>query len=227
MAKGKKYTEAKNKVDAMKVYPVADAVSLLKEVSYTKFTASVEIAIKTNANPKYNDQMIRSTIVLPHGTGKKVVIAAFVDDDKRDDAKKAGADIVGNEELIKDIKDGNIKFDVLITEPTMMRNLAPIAKILGPKGLMPSPKAGTVSPNIKSTIEQIKKGRVAFKLDKTGNIHALIGKMTFDNDKIAENVEAIIKAVIDNKPTGVKGKLIKKAVISSTMSPGIQVEVQQ
>jgi len=211
----------------MKVYPVADAVSLLKEVSYTKFTASVEIAIKTNANPKYNDQMIRSTIVLPHGTGKKVVIAAFVDDDKRDDAKKAGADIVGNEELIKDIKDGNIKFDVLITEPTMMRNLAPIAKILGPKGLMPSPKAGTVSPNIKSTIEQIKKGRVAFKLDKTGNIHALIGKMTFDNDKIAENVEAIIKAVIDNKPTGVKGKLIKKAVISSTMSPGIQVEVQQ
>lgn len=227
MAKaGKKYNEAKAKIDVLKKYPIEEAVNLLKEVSYSKFGWTVEIAFKTFANPKYNDQMIRSTIVLPHGTGKKVKVAAFVSDDKRDDAKNAGADIVGwKSDLLKDIQDGKLDFDVLVTTPDQMRDLAPVAKVLGPRGMMPSPKAGTVSPNLVDSIEAIKKGRIEFRLDKTGNIHAILGKTSFDDEKLVENIQALIKAIMDNKPVGVKGKLIKKAVISSTMSPGIQIEL--
>ncbi len=225
MAKlSKAFKAAKIAVDKTKQYPLADAVALLKEVSYAKFDGTVEIAIKTNANPKYNDQNIRATVSLPHGTGKTVKVAAFVADDKRDEALKAGADIAGNEDLLKDLQDGKTDFDVLVTSPDMMRNLAPVAKVLGPKGLMPSPKAGTVSPNLNDAIAAIKKGQMEFRLDKTGNIHGITGKLSFDNDKLVENIEGFIQAVSTHKPAGVKGKLIKKVVISSTMSPGIQIE---
>ncbi len=229
MAKvGKKYKEAKAKVDVLKKYPLGEAVELLKEVTFAKFGGTVEIAFKTFANPKYNDQMIRSTFVLPHGTGKKVRVAAFVSDDKRDDAKKAGADVVGGKiDLLKDIQEGKLDFDVLVTTPDQMRDLAPVAKFLGPRGLMPAPKAGTVAVDLTKTIESIKKGRIEFKLDKTGNIHTIIGKTSFDSDKLVENATALISAVQAQKPVGVKGKLFKKVVISSTMSPGIQVEVTE
>jgi len=225
MAKhGKKYVEAKKHLDALKPYPLAEAVALLKKANYAKFDATVNIAIKTYADPKYNDQMLRATTLLPHGTGKTRKVAVFVSEDKVEEAKKAGADVAGFEGLLNDIKAGKMDFDVLITTPDHIRDLAPVAKQLGPKGLMPSPKAGTVAVNIVQAVEEVKKGKIEFRLDKTGNIHAGVGKVSFDDQKIVENIEALMKAIEENKPAGVKGKLVKKAVISTTMSPGIVLE---
>lgn len=224
MKHGKKYNEVKKLVERTKAYPLAEAVELLKKVNYAKFDAGIELAVKTNANPKYNDQMLRATTILPHGTGKTKKVAVFTTDDKTEEAKKAGADIAGYESLLKDIKEGKTNFDVLITTPDLIRELAPVAKQLGPKGLMPSPKAGTVTVNVAQAVEETKKGKIEFRLDKTGNIHALVGKLSFDNSKLVENIDALMKAIEENKPIGVKGKLVKKVVIATTMSPGVQVE---
>ena len=221
----KKYTQALEQIDRTKKYPLEEAIKLVKKVSYSKFPWSVEVHIKTWADPKYQDQQIRWTVVLPHGIGKSVKVAAFVSDDKIEEAKKVGADIVWNQDLLAKIEKGEIDFDVLVTTPDMIRELAKVAKILGPKGLMPSPKAWTVSPNIASTIEEIKKGRVEFKLDKTGNIHTSIGKVDFDDQKLIENFNALLQAIQDAKPSGVKGKLIRKVVVAPTMGPWVQVEV--
>jgi large subunit ribosomal protein L1 len=221
---GKKYNEAKKTFEALKLYPLTEAVNLLKKANYAKFDATVNVAIKTNANPKYNDQMLRATTILPHGTGKTKKVAVFVSEDKVADAKKAGADIAGFESVLDAIKAGKMDFDVLITTPDHIRDLAPVAKQLGPKGLMPSPKAGTVAVDITQAIEEVKKGKIEFRLDKTGNIHAGVGKISFDEKKLIENIDTLMKAIEDNKPTGVKGKLVKKLVISTTMSPGISVE---
>jgi len=226
MARGKKFIEARAKVDSEKKYPLEEAVALLKEVSYSKFDGSVELHVKTAANPKYNDQMIRGTVVLPHGTGKTVRVAAFVADDMKADATKAGADVVGNEDLVTAIQGGTIDFDVLVTTPQMMRDLAKVAKQLGPKGLMPSPKAGTVSPNLSQTIDEIKKGRVEFKLDKTGNVHVSVGKVSFDDSALIENITVLMKNLQEAKPTGVKGKLVSKVVIAPTMGPWVQLDYQ-
>jgi large subunit ribosomal protein L1 len=224
MAKhGKKYVESKKTIDSSKLYSVAEAVELVKKVIYTKFDPTVEVAINTFANPKYNDQMIRSTTILPNGTGKSKKIAVFISEDKAAEAKKAGADIAWSETLLNDIKAGKFNFDILITTPEHIRDLAGVAKQLWPKGLMPSPKAGTVVQNIEQAVEEIKKGKIEFKLDKTGNIHAPVGKASFEAKKLEENIQSFIKAVEESKPAGVKGKLIKKIVISSTMGPGIQI----
>jgi len=223
---GKKYKEVAQLVDKTKKYSVEEAMELVKKLSYSKFPGSVEVHIKTWADPRYQDQQIRWTVVLPHGTGKSIKVAAFVSDDKIEEAKKAGADIAGNQDLLAKIEKGEIDFDVLVTTPDMIRELAKVAKILGPKGLMPSPKAGTVTPNIASTIEEIKKGRVEFKLDKTWNIHVSIGKVDFDTKKLVENFNALLQAIQDAKPAGVKGKLIRKVVVAPTMGPGVPVEVQ-
>ncbi|MCX6824612.1 MAG: 50S ribosomal protein L1 [candidate division SR1 bacterium] len=223
MAKhGKKYRESAKLVDSTKVYPLHDAIALLKKSGYTKFDGSVEIAVKTFADAKYNDQMMRGTTILPHGTGKSKRIAVFTADEA--EAKKAGADIAGTEELLKDIKAGKFDFDVLLTTPEHIRDLAPVAKQLGPKGLMPSPKAGTVAMNIVQAIQEFKKGKMEFKLDKSGNINAAVGRLSFTEAQIEENIKAFIKALEENKPTGVKGKLIKKIFIAPTMGPGIQIE---
>lgn len=168
---GKKYTEAKKQVEALKQYELSEAVSLLKKVNYAKFDATVNVAIKTNANPKYNDQMLRATTILPHGTGKKVRVAVFVSEDKVAEAKKAGADLAGFESILTAIKSGKMDFDVLITTPDHIRDLAPVAKQLGPKGLMPSPKAGTVAMDIVQAVEEVKKGKIEFRLDKIGRAH--------------------------------------------------------
>ena len=224
MAKhGKKYVESKKLVDSNKLYTVAEAVELLKKTILTKFDSSIEIGVKTNANPKYQDQMLRATTILPHGTGKTVRVAVFISEDKAAEAKKAGADIVGTDSLIADIKAGKIDFDTLITTPEHIRDLAVVAKQLGPKGLMPSPKAGTVVVNVAQAVEETKRGKIEFKLDKSGNVHAILGKGSFDAKKLEENITSFIKALEDHKPTGVKGKLIKKAVLSTTMGPGIQI----
>lgn len=225
MKTGKKYHEMKKLVSSTQQYSIAEAVELVKKTSYSKFDGTVEIAIKTFANPKYNDQMIRATVVLPNGTGKTQKVAVFITDDKADEAKKAGADIVGYDTLLADIKAEKINFDVLITTPDLIRELAPVAKALGPKGLMPSPKAGTVTPNVGQAVSEVKKGRLEFKLDKTGNVHGIVGKVSFDAKALEENVQAFIKALEDNKPSGVKAKLIKKAVLSATMSPAIQLAI--
>ncbi|MDR0369730.1 MAG: 50S ribosomal protein L1 [Candidatus Peribacteria bacterium] len=221
---GKKYNEAKKGFESLKLYPLTEAVALLKKANYAKFDATVNVAIKTNANPKYNDQMLRATTILPHGTGKTKKVAVFVSDDKAAEAKKAGAEIAGFESLLNDIKAGKMDFDVLITTPDHIRDLAPVAKQLGPKGLMPSPKAGTVATDLTQAVEEVKKGKIEFRLDKTGNIHTGVGKISFDEAKIVENIEALMKAIEENKPSGVKGKLVKKVVLSTTMSPGITIE---
>ena len=224
MKHGKKYVEARKLVDSSKAYPIAEAVALVKKVSFAKFGGSVEIAIKTNANPKYNDQNLRTTTVLPNGSGKSKKIAVYVGDERQKEAKAAGADIVGYEDLLANIKNGEINFDILITPAELIRELAPVAKTLWPKWLMPSPKAGTVTANIGAAVEEFKKGKMEFKLDKTGNIHAIMWKLSFDEDKIVENIESFIKVIENNKPSGVKGKLIKKIVIAPSMGPGVQVE---
>ncbi len=224
MAHGKKYNEVKKTIDATKIYSIADAVDLIKKTSTTKFDSTVEIAVKTNANPKYNDQMIRATMIPPHGTGKSKRIAVFVSDDKADEAKKAWADVVGFELLLADIKAGKFDFDILITSPDHIRDLAPVAKQLGPKGLMPSPKSWTITPNVPQAVEEFKKGKIELKLDKTWNIHSSIGKASFDAKSLQENIESFLKSIEDNKPAWVKGKLVKKVVISTTMGPGVQIE---
>ncbi len=223
MKEGKKYHEAKKLVSSTQQYSVAEAVALVKKMSYSKFDGTIELGIKTFANPKYNDQMIRATVVLPNGTGKTQKVAVFVTDDKVDEAKKAGADVVGYNDLLADIKAEKINFDVLITTPDLIREMASVAKVLGPKGLMPSPKAGTVTANITEAISEVKRGRLEFKLDKAGNIHGIVGKVSFDDKALEENVAAFLKAIESNKPTGVKAKLIKKVVLSATMSPGVQI----
>jgi len=197
---GKKYDEAKKLIDANKAYTIAEAVELIKKVNYAKFDGTVEIAIKTNADPKYNDQMIRATTILPHGTGKSPRIAVYISEDKAAETKAAGADIVGTEILLNDIKAGKFNFDVLITTPDHIRDLASVAKQLGPKGLMPSPKSGTVTANVIQTVEEFKKGKMEFKLDKTGNVHGIIGKVSFDAKALEENIAAFLKALEDNKP---------------------------
>lgn len=223
MAKhGKKYVESAKNVDSTKAYPLSEAVALLKKSGYTKFDGSVEIAVKTNADAKYNDQMMRGTTILPHGTGKTKKIAVFTNDEKT--AKEAWADIAGTEVLLNDIKAGKFDFDILLTTPELIRDLAPVAKQLGPKGLMPSPKAGTVVGNIAQAVAEFKKGKIEFKLDKTGNINASVGKISFTEAQIEENIKSFLKALEDNKPSGVKGKLIKKIFIAPTMGPGIQIE---
>lgn len=224
MAKrGKKYVAAREKVSSTKKYALTEAVALAKQVSYSGFIGSLELHIKTNANPKYNDQLLRGTVVLPHGTGKSIKVAVFAGEDQREAAKQAGADIVGSDNLIAEIEKGTITFDVLVTTNDMMRDLAKVAKILGPKGLMPSPKAGTVTTNLSQTLSDIKKGRVEFKLDKTGNVHVGVGKLSFSDEQLVQNIDALLKAVMENKPSGVKGKLIEKVVLAPTMWPGIVV----
>lgn len=226
MAKSsKKYIEAAKLVDRKKQYTIAEATELVTKLGYTKFVPSIDVAVNTFANPKYNDQNIRATTSLPHGNGKTVRVAVYTSEDRVAEVKKAGADIAGNVELLAAIEKGDFNFDILVTSPDMMKDLAKAAKALGPKGLMPNPKAGTVAVDLFSAVSEIKKGRFEFKLDKTGNVHATIGKMNFTPTQLAENLEAFIAALNANKPTGVKWKLIKKVVISPTMGPGIAVAV--
>ncbi|MBD3359650.1 MAG: 50S ribosomal protein L1 [Candidatus Buchananbacteria bacterium] len=225
-AHSQRFMELKDKIDKNTAYPLEEAIKLAKETSTTKFDASIEVAIKTGIDPKKSDQQIRSTVLMPHGTGKKIKIAVIAPPAKQKEAKEAGADIIGGEELIDKIaKTKKIDFDVLITVPEMMKDLAKIAKILGPKGLMPNPKTETVTPNIKKTVKDLAKGKVSFKNDDTGNIHIAIGKASFDDKKLIENFQAFMDALQKSKPDSIKGTFIKKIVISSSMGPGIQVQI--
>jgi large subunit ribosomal protein L1 len=227
MAKiGKRLKEAKAKVESDKVYEISEAIKLAKETSKVKFDASLEVHVRLGIDPKKGDQIIRGSVVLPHGTGKDIKIAAFVADDKAKDAKTAGADLIGNEDLIEQIKKtSKTDFDIAVATPDMMPKLAAIAKILGQKGLMPNPKAGTIGPDIAKLVEELKKGKVAYKNDSQANIHILIGKMSFDDAKLQENFITFLDSLKKSKPQSLKGTFIKNMAISSSMGPGIKVSI--
>ncbi|TAN33403.1 50S ribosomal protein L1 [Patescibacteria group bacterium] len=220
----KRMSALKAKVEKNKQYGVEEAVKLVKETANVKFDASVEAHAKLGIDTKKSEQQVRATVVLPHGTGKTKTIAAFVAPDKEKEAKEAGADFVYGEEEIKKIKDtGKIEFEVAVTTPDLMPKLAQIAKILGPKGLMPNPKTDTVGPNLKKMIEELKKGKVTFKNDDTGNVHQLIGKASFSETQLAENLTAFLDALKKAKPASAKGAFIKNFIICSAMGPAIKV----
>lgn len=221
MKRGKKYGAIAEKVEKNKLYEIEEALTLVKEGKIAKFDESVEVHIKLDIDNK-KDQ-VRGTVVLPHGTGKtkKVVVITST---KEKEAKEAGADLVGAEELIEKIKNGKAgNFDVVVATPEMMPKLAQVAKVLGPKGLMPSPKTETVTDKIKETVDSLKKGKAAFKNDNTGNVHQVIGKLSFDTAKLKENLEAIVEAVEKARPAGVKGAYVKSITVCSTMGPAVKI----
>jgi large subunit ribosomal protein L1 len=224
MARSKRYAEMASKIDATKMYPVSEAVALLKETSTTKFTGSVELHVRLGIDVAKGDQQVRSTVTLPHGTGKTVKIAVFAPEDKAKEAKAAGADMVGGEEAIADIKkSGKIDFDVAIATPDMMRHMAQIAKLLGPRGLMPSPKNDTVTNDVVKAIEELKKGKVSFKNDSTANVHMIVGKTDFEASQLAENIETALDAIRKAKPASSKGTFLKNVSLNATMGPGIKL----
>jgi large subunit ribosomal protein L1 len=221
--RGKKY-EQKAALVTKAVYPLAEACELLPQLSTTNFDATAEAHIRINADTTQADQLVRTTVNLPHGTGKDVRVAAFVPDDLVDEAKKAGAVVAGNDDLVKQIEEGNINFDIAVAVPAMMKNLGKIAKILGQKGLMPNPKAGTVTENVAKTINELKKGRIECKMDKFGIIHVPFGKISFGGKKLEENLIALLAGIDEAKPTGIKGVYINTIFVAPTMGPGLKVE---
>lgn len=224
---GKKYKKAQELITS-EVYSVKEAVELLEKTNTVKFDPTVEIHFNLNLDPKYADQIIRTTISLPNGSGKTSKICAFTDENPKD-LEKAGAAIAGGEELIDDIEKGNvaIDFDVCVATPTMMRHLGKIARVLGPKGLMPNPKAGTVSADLVTAIKEIAAGKFEFKTDKQGNVHSLFGKLSFGADKLEENLNYFIKTINEVKPTGSKGKYINTIYVCNAMGPSIKLDLEQ
>ena len=221
----KRYKQLVEKIDATKTYSVIDATTLIKDLKSANFDETVEIAMNLNVDPRHADQMVRGAIVLPHGTGKTVRVAVFAKGVKADEARAAGADIVGTDDLVADIKEGIFNFDVVVAAPDCMGLVGQIGRILGPKGLMPNPKTGTVTPDVAKAVNNVKGGQVAFRVDKKGNIHAGIGKVSFDTNKIAENLNAFIVAINKQKPASAKGRYIKNAALSLTMSPAVKLDL--
>lgn len=223
----KRMNELLTKVDVLKEYSIADAVKTINVFKSAKFDETIEVALKLNVDPRHADQMVRGSIVLPAGTGKIVRVAVVAKDIQADEAKKAGADIVGSDDLIEDIQKGIFNFDVLIATPNMMGLVGKVGRLLGPKGLMPNPKTGTVTMDVAKAVENVKGGQVNFRVDKQGNIHAGIGKISFSEEQIFDNLTTFIKAINKHKPSAAKGRYIKSAAISLTMSPSIRLETQE
>jgi large subunit ribosomal protein L1 len=222
--KGKKYTAALSKIDRTKKYVLKEAVDLVKKISYEKFDAGVECAIRLNLDPRQADQNLRGAFVLPHGTGKVKRVAVFAQGDKAKDAKEAGADIVGAEDLAEKILAGFEDFDVIVASPDMMAVVGKLGRTLGPKGLMPNPKDGTVTADIGKAVEEIKGGKVSYRVDKVGNMHAIVGKVSFAPEKLVENIQAFYDTMIRARPSTVKGTFVKNIAIASTMGPGVPVD---
>jgi|TARA_B110000438_G_scaffold303792_1_gene367435 large subunit ribosomal protein L1 len=222
----KNQKESRSKVDPTTFYTLEDASKLVKEISTTKFDASVDLAIRLGVDPKKSNQMVRGIVTLPHGTGKKLRVLALVTPDKESEAKEAGADFVGLDEYLQKIKDGWTDVDVIVTMPSVMGKLGPLGRILGPRGLMPNPKTGTVTMDIKKAVADVKGGKIDFKVDKSGIIHSSIGKVSFSADKIFENADELVKTIVKLKPSTTKGIYIKSIYMSSTMSPSVPVEAK-
>ena len=220
----KKQKEAHGKVDKTQSYSLKDASVLVKEITSANFDASIDLAVRLGVDPRKANQMVRGVVTLPHGTGKDVKVLALVTPDKEAEAKEAGADYVGLDEYLQKIKDGWTDVDVIITMPSVMGKLGPLGRVLGPRGLMPNPKTGTVTMDVAKAVAEVKAGKIDFKVDKTGIIHAAIAKASFGADKIYENAEELLQTILKLKPTASKGTYIKSIYLSSTMSPSVNVE---
>ncbi|GFS04165.1 50S ribosomal protein L1 [Elysia marginata] len=226
MAKSKKYKDASSKVQADKLYSVEEATELVKVLTYTKFDASIDIAMRLGVNPKKTDQMVRGVVTLPNGNGKTLVVLALVTPDKEGEAKESGADYVGLDEYLEKIKGGWTEVDVIVTMPSVMGKLGPLGKVLGPRGLMPNPKTGTVTQNIGKAISEIKGGKIDFKVDKTGILHVSVGRKSFSKEKLVENINEFIQTVVKLKPPTTKGTYIKSIYLSGTMSPSVPIDTK-
>jgi len=222
----KKRKVALEKFDRKKTYSLDEASAIVKEISTTKFDSSVDLAVRLGVDPRKANQMVRGVVTLPHGTGKEVTVLALVTPDKEAEAKEAGADYAGLDEFIDKIKGGWTDVDVIITMPSVMGKIGPLGRILGPRGLMPNPKTGTVTMDVAKAVKEVKGGKIDFKVDRYGIIHASVGKASFEADKIKENAEELIKTLVRMKPTASKGTYVKSITLSSTMSPGISVDAK-
>jgi large subunit ribosomal protein L1 len=220
---GKKFEAAVAKVDRMREYPIPDAVALVKGSSYAKFDETVDVAVNLGVDPRHADQVVRGTVVLPHGTGKSVRVLVITQGDRVRDAEAAGADFVGIE-YIQKIKEGWLECDVIVATPDVMGQLGALGKVLGPRGLMPNPKAGTVTMDVTKAVREIKAGKIEFRVDKTGNVHAPVGKVSFSAPQLSDNVQAFMDTIARAKPAAAKGTYIRSATISSTMGPGVRLE---
>ncbi len=216
-----------SKIQNDKAYGVGQGVEVVKSLASAKFDETVEVALRLGVDPRHADQMVRGAVVLPHGTGKKVRVAVFAKDIKQDEAKNAGADVVGGDDLAEEIKNGRIDFDMVIATPDMMAVVGKVGRILGPKGLMPNPKTGTVTMDIAKAVSNAKSGQVNFRVDKKGNVHAPIGKASFPEEKIKENMLELVKTINRLKPSSAKGKYIRNAALSLTMSPSVSLDAQE
>ena len=226
MKRSKKYVEASNKIDKAQAYTIEEAIKLVKETSITKFDSSVELALRLNLDTKKADQQLRGAVVLPNGTGKTKRVLVIAKGEAANAAKEAGADYVGDMDYIEKIEKENwFEFDTMIATPDMMPQLGKIGRVLGPKGLMPNPKTGTVTMDTKTAVEDVKKGRVEYRTDSYGNVHVLVGKSSFDEAKLVENVKAFVSLILKTKPSTVKGKYVLNISVSSTMGPGVKVDV--
>ena len=226
MKKGKKYLEAVSKVDKTRVYTLDEAVKLVKETSVSKFDGSVEIAMRLNLDTRKSDQQLRGAIVLPNGIGKEKKVLVIAKGDNAKAAKEAGADYVGDTDMLEKIEKENwLDFDVMIATPDMMPLLGKLGKVLGPKGLMPNPKTGTVTTDVKKAVSDVKKGRVEYKTDSYGNVHALVGKVSFTEEALMENIKAFVAVILKSKPSVVKGVYVKNVALSTTMGPGIKLDI--
>ncbi|MGJ8593346.1 MAG: 50S ribosomal protein L1 [Aquaticitalea sp.] len=223
----KKQKEARAKVDKNKIYTLDEATVLLKEITYTKFDASVDIAVRLGVDPRKANQMVRGVVSLPHGTGKDMKVLALVTPDKEQEAKDAGADYVGLDEYLEKIKNGWTDVDVIVTMPAIMGKLGPLGRVLGPRGLMPNPKTGTVTMDVAKAVAEVKAGKIDFRVDKTGIVHAPIGKASFSADKLKDNANELLSTLMKLKPTAAKGVYMKSVFMSSTMSPSIAVETRK
>ena len=224
MKRGKKYVEAAKAIDRGTLYDVADAVSLVKKTAVAKFDETIEAHIRPGCDGRHADQQIRGAVVLPHGTGKKVRILVFAKDAKADEAQAAGADYVGGEELIPKIQNENwFEFDVVVATPDMMGVVGRLGRVLGPKGLMPNPKAGTVTMDVTKAVQDIKAGKIEYRLDKTNIIHVPVGKASFTEEQLADNFQTLIDAIVKARPAAVKGQFLKSVTLTSTMGPGVKV----
>src|ERR671929_1444228 len=220
---GKKYRAAEEKVEAGRKYTLEDGVAKVKEIAFAKFDETVELTMWLGVDPRKADQLVRGTVVLPHGLGKSKTVLVIAQGDKQREAQEAGADFVGGDDMVDKIKGGWLEFDAVIATPDMMRAVGQLGKVLGPRGLMPNPKTGTVTADVGRAVRETKAGKVEFRVDKTGVIHAPVGKVSFDTQLLAENAKSLIDAVMRAKPSAAKGKYVKNATISSTMGPGIRL----
>ena len=222
-ATGKKFLAAAARVDRHRVYGLADAVQLVKAASFAKFDETVDAAVRLGVDPRHADQVVRGTVVLPHGTGKTVRVLVITQGEKAKEAETAGADFVGPE-YVQKLKDGWLECDVIVATPDMMGQLGALGRILGPRGLMPNPKAGTVTMDVARAVREIKAGKIEFRVDKTGNVHAPIGKVSFSEAQLAENLQAFLDTILKAKPSAAKGTYLRSATVSSTMGPGVRLD---